>query len=282
MLELLGGGSWTHQRLAALPVGQLKRAANEVQERYTAGRMPWQPVVDGHLMTGSTWAEEAPAGSRGIPMIVGTTKDEMVCMLADTTAIDSDAELRSRLGDAPWTPAMDAEEVDTLIAGFRASAPEASRLQLLVAMTTDLGFAHAAIDQIEKKLADHAARDNVYHYEFAWQTPCCGGAWAPHAGELPFVFGNLTYTTAWDGSDTDEVRSADDPDGDRFRLSEEMMSAWGAFARSGNPSTPDLPWPTYDTDTRQTMVFDRQASHVVRDLRADRRRLVASLPMPAL
>ena len=38
-----------------------------------------------------------------------------------------------------------------------------------------------------------------------------------------------------------------------------MMDAWLAFARTGDPSTPALPWPVYDTDTRPTMVFGRQS-----------------------
>jgi para-nitrobenzyl esterase len=35
-----------------------------------------------------------------------------------------------------------------------------------------------------------------------------------------------------------------------------MMSAWLAFARTGDPSTPEAPWPRHDPATRTTMVFD--------------------------
>jgi para-nitrobenzyl esterase len=35
------------------------------------------------------------------------------------------------------------------------------------------------------------------------------------------------------------------------------MDAWVAFARTGSPSTPDLPWPAYDADRRPTMVLGR-------------------------
>ena len=71
----------------------------------------------------------------------------------------------------------------------------------------------------------------------------CGG----HGLEISFVFGTL-----------------DKPFQDRFAgagpavqgLSEQMMDAWLAFARTGNPSTPALPWPPHDAATRPTMVFD--------------------------
>ena len=38
-----------------------------------------------------------------------------------------------------------------------------------------------------------------------------------------------------------------------------MMDAWLAFARTGDPSTPALPWPVYDRETRPTMVFGRES-----------------------
>lgn len=41
------------------------------------------------------------------------------------------------------------------------------------------------------------------------------------------------------------------------------MDAWIAFARSGDPSHPDLPdghWPAYDLERRGTLLFDRQCS----------------------
>ncbi|MDQ1395814.1 MAG: para-nitrobenzyl esterase, partial [Acidimicrobiaceae bacterium] len=68
---------------------------------------------------------------------------------------------------------------------------------------------------------------------------------------IPFVFGNLDRA----GMD---VFAGSGPEADRLSL--QMQGAWLAFARTGNPSTPDLPdWPPYDTDRRATMVFDRDS-----------------------
>jgi para-nitrobenzyl esterase len=52
-----------------------------------------------------------------------------------------------------------------------------------------------------------------------------------------------------------------------------MHYAWIAFARTGNPNTPDLPaWPTYDPDHRATMLFDEEC-RVVDDPQAAERRV---------
>ena len=44
-----------------------------------------------------------------------------------------------------------------------------------------------------------------------------------------------------------------------------MSTSWTAFARTGNPDTPDVPhWPVYTADTRQAMLFNNE-SRIVRD-----------------
>ena len=56
-----------------------------------------------------------------------------------------------------------------------------------------------------------------------------------------------------------------------------MADAWIAFARTGNPNTPALPqWPTYDTRTRATMIFDLDPQ-VVQDPDGEERELLQRL-----
>jgi para-nitrobenzyl esterase len=77
-----------------------------------------------------------------------------------------------------------------------------------------------------------------------------GALRACHALEIPFVFGTLSA-----------------PFQDRFagtgphveRLSELMMDAWIAFARTGRPSHPALgDFSVYERSRRATMVFDKE------------------------
>jgi para-nitrobenzyl esterase len=151
--------------------------------------------------------------------------------------------------------------------------PKLSNTELLVRISTDLGFWHNALQQVARKIEGGGAP--AYVYEFAWKTPCFGGQWALHGVELPFVFNSMEYGAAWDGTDSAAARTAADPQNARYRLAAQTVAAWTSFARSGNPSTPTLHWPAYDLKSRATMVFDGQ-SRVVGGVRSSVREAVLS------
>lgn len=91
---------------------------------------------------------------------------------------------------------------------------------------------------------------------------------AAHAFEIPFVSGNLTEGPIAALALNDDNRQA------AFRLSEQMMAYWGAFARYGSPTAArDLPlWPGYRISS-SFMVFDTE-----RDAGLHLRQGVLSLP----
>jgi para-nitrobenzyl esterase len=57
---------------------------------------------------------------------------------------------------------------------------------------------------------------------------------------------------------------------DAERLAETVMDAWLAFARTGDPSTPALPWPAFDEEHRRTMVLDARCRVEERPHEAER------------
>lgn len=223
-------------------------------------RFQFGPVVDGIAIPNQTWTPTAPELSRHIPLLVGTNHDETAAFI-DKGMYDAprdDLALRNRIKQAAvFSAALSDSNVDALIARYRGERPSASRLELLVRISTDVGMRRSAILQAERQLAAGAP---VLMYEFNWRTPCFGGRWALHGIEIPFVFGNLNYGTAWDGHDTNAERAAADPKGDRIRIAEQTLGAWAAFARSGNPSHAGLPaWRPYTTERRETMLFDGES-----------------------
>ena len=94
---------------------------------------------------------------------------------------------------------------------------------------------------------------DTYLYLFTYASPARRGALGScHALEMPFVFG--TTKTA----PTQDRFAGTGPDVDR--LSEAMMDAWIAFARTGRPAHEGIgEWPAYNAATRPTMIFDRQS-----------------------
>ena len=94
---------------------------------------------------------------------------------------------------------------------------------------------------------------NIYMYLFTWQSPLDGGKYgAMHALELSFVFGLLgNRDIGIVPGRTEETQ----------RLSEQMMDAWIAFARSGNPNHKNIPeLPPYDKKNRATILFDKEVT----------------------
>jgi len=234
-------------------------------------RHEFGPVVDGVAIPRQTWTPGTPEISRHIPMLVGSNHDEAVTFVGKAMydAPMDDAALGDRIKrySTSGTPLRDSE-VNGLISRYRRTMPSASSLDLLVRIATDVGMRHRAIRLAERQLAGGAP---VFMYEFDWRTPCFGGRWALHSVEIPFAFGNLDYGTAWDDHDTDAKRAAADPVGARFRLSDQTLRAWAAFARTGNPSHSGLPqWRPYALDRRETMSLNVRSELLTDPRRADR------------
>ena len=107
-------------------------------------------------------------------------------------------------------------------------------------------------------------------YLFTWESPAMRGALgACHALEIPFVFGTLANPGM-------EKFAGSGPDAER--LSTQMMDAWLAFARTGDPNHDGAPeqWPAYDATRRATMVFGAQ-THVEDAPHDEERRLWAGV-----
>jgi para-nitrobenzyl esterase len=177
----------------------------------------------------------------GIPLLIGTCRDEMTLFTAAIPGFDlmTDEAL-------PMVAAMllqgDATE---LVGTYRRTRPDATAPQRAVAIATDT-FRVGSIRVAERKIAADPAP--VYMYRLDFETPVLGGKLgAPHALDIGFMFDNL---------------HASPLHGDRpgsQELADRMSEAWLAFARHGDPGHAGLPsWPAYDLEGRSTMIFDAE------------------------
>lgn len=241
--------------------------------------LEYGPVQDGRTLATNGWSASAPEVSRNVPMMVGSTLHETVGLIGampgelDGKASD-DEEFARQLARSAFTDRMSAHELVPLIARYREAMPSLSHKELLLRISTDIGIWNNVVQLASAKADQHGAP--AFAYECAWPTPCFGGMWSIHGVELPFIFNRPYYDAAWDGEDSDEIRGAADPGGRRFVVGAQMFDAWVSFARTGDPSTEELIWPAYDTDTRPSMVFDASTA-VVDDIRGELRPHVTAL-----
>ncbi len=234
--------------LAAQTAVALAIAAEPDPERWGAsilrgglGIMSLFPVVDGDVVPDVPQTGIAAGSAAGLPMLVGTTRDEyrlflVATGLADAVSTEMLPVLAARYG---W-PA-------DAIATYTANRPDASAGDIASAILTDAAF---RVPTTALAAAQHAAGGTVHAYEFAWPTPV-GGLGACHALELGFVFDTLGRGSAMAGDTAPQ------------QLADEMHRAWVAFARDGDPG-----WTAWTPDNAAVMVFDH-ASAVVHGPRAD-------------
>jgi para-nitrobenzyl esterase len=261
--ELLGAlDLQPHQldELQELPAQRLI-AAMDVVTRAASIRF-FSAVLDGRSLARHPFSPDAPQISAHIPLIVGYNKDEMTLLSRSTAVFQLDwASLPAKL--AGW---LGPENTPRVIALYRQLHPQLSASDAYFQITTDRGIGGASIALAERKARQGAGR--VFLYRFEWETPAFAGRLrSAHALELPMVFDNVVDSDAFIGTGAIAARE----------IAQLMSTAWIAFARTGVPGTPSLMWPSYDLQTRATMIFNVR-SGVVNDPRKDERTLLASLP----
>jgi para-nitrobenzyl esterase len=244
----LGAGS--PAALRDVPTQKLLDAqAALVAERRAAG-LPLVPVVDGTSLPTAPLRALTDGVAAGIDVMIGTNRDEAkMFMVADPANRDPDEGVLRRRIEAIFS-ANDVElSPDELIEGYRsartARGEPADPRELWSAIETDRMFRIGSVRAAEAQ----AAHGRAFMYLFTWESPAMRGALGScHALEIPFVFATLAAPgiDAFAGSGPDAQR-----------LSEQMMDAWLAFARTGDPNHDGAAehWPSYDAERRATMVF---------------------------
>lgn len=213
----------------------------------TVGGRPLGPTVDGVALPVHPFEPGAPAISAGVPLLIGTNKDEMTLFSYPNQALDALDEA----GTIAAFKASHGDRAEALYTAYRQCRPDATPAQRLTQMMTDR-FRVGSIRLAERKSAQQAAPAWMYRFDF--ETDVLDGALgAPHAMEMAYVFG------VPDAVQLSGRRSK------RHHVAATISAAWAAFARNGNPQTAQLPaWPAYTAQDRHTMIFDN-ACHIVQD-----------------
>ena len=256
LLTKLGLRADQARDLQAIPTDRLFAAFTEMSrdfepEENVVGMTGSTPVLDGRFIPVHPFDPTAAEISRDVPVIVGYNRTEETLwwrgreMPLDMAESDLQGRIAARLRS-------DADAL-RVVAAYRDAYPDARPWDLYILICTDHPRGLYARELARRKTAQGGAP--AWLYRFDWDMG--GELKTPHALEIRFVFDNVYHT---------ETRLFDLPGApDARALAGRMSAAWTAFARTGNPDTPDLPhWPVYTADTRQAMLFDNE-SRVVRD-----------------
>ncbi len=205
------------------------------------GIMSFFPVIDGEIVPGVPEELIADGAAAGIPLLIGTTRDEFRLFLVPTGiagAVTAPAlpVLATRYG---WPHGV--------LETYAANRPTASPGDVVCAILTDAAF---RAPTARLAAAHHAAGGAVQVYEFDWETPVAGLG-ACHALELAFVFDTLATGALMAG------------EGAPQSLAEQMHRAWVAFGREG-----DAGWSRWTPEHPAVMTFGAE-SGVVEGPRAD-------------
>jgi para-nitrobenzyl esterase len=246
-------------RLRDLPADELLRAQARVATQ-SAG-LAFGPVADGDAIPAAPFEAIADGSARGVPILVGTNRDEakLFALMDPTLASLDDAGLRTRLVAMAGAGAAD-RLIETYRGERSARGESTTAKDLWAAISSDFMFRAGAM-----RLAElHARHSAAYAYLFTWESPALGGALgAAHALELPFVFNTLDSGdfNAFIGPVTPEMRA----------LANVLQDTWTAFARTGKPAASALPaWEGYTAERRTTMLLGSSFELVDAPLEAER------------
>lgn len=221
------------------------------------------PVVDGKTLPVNPFDPVAPEMSADIPLLIGTVETEVTFFPNQILDPIDDATFHARVKQMLRGASDD--QVDKVIAAYRAGRPGQANTDIYLAMASDATFRAGVLTEADRK-ADQG-KAPVYQYYFTWRTPVRGGKLRSlHTVEIPFVFDNVDLAKSYLGSGED-----------RYALEDKVSSAWVAFARSGNPNTKLAPhWEPFDTKKRAVMVINDEWK-LVDDPHGEEQRLLHSI-----
>jgi len=232
-------------QLQKLPFTQLLAAQASAQTGFS-------PVIGTDALPHHPFDPVAPPESKDIPVIIGYTLDDAALSMTNFNLTEEGLkeQLKKQLG-------ANADRVYKL---YRDEFPLATPFLIQARIATDRRFRRSAIKQAELKSKQGGAP--VYFYSWEWEVPAFDGKFgAVHGVDVGAAVHDFRGQINGSGSREGKL------------MVERFAAVWSGFAKNGVPKSDKTPeWPAYNTQARDTMVFNLN-TRVVDDYRGESRKL---------
>ena len=235
------------------------KSADEVLKATKGGPLlRFGPNVDGYLFTKDPRETFANGEQSKVPLLAGWNADEIrggiVMSDPKPTAQSFAAQTRTRFG----------EHADAILAAYPASTDDEA-VESAAAFGSDMFIGFSTWKWLE--VHGQTGQSALYRYSFDRKIPVAPDTkingkpatakdiGARHAGEIEYVFGQLDSVpkVVWDPSDR--------------ALSDQIMSYWSNFAKTGDPNGSGLPaWPRYEKGSGYQVMHLDETSKAAPDL----------------
>lgn len=209
--------------------------AGERWGKITHRRIPFAPVVDGDVLPATPWQALADGAARDIELLVGHTRDEHRLFSLINGVLGQVTHKQTETALHMLAPEPDGAR------RYREAFPAATDEELYELVNADWLFRMPSLHLADAQIAGGG---QAHLYELTWPAPGMDGLGACHGLDIPLVFGNLA-------SGQPAMLIGDPPSPAAEELSEQIRTAWTAFATSGSPG-----WAPYNADRRLTQLFD--------------------------
>lgn len=231
-------------QLADLPAERLLEGL-AAEDPAMGGPVHMGPVLDGRFLPRHPFWPDAPSLSAHVEMMMGGTRDETRSYFDPDSAMVREMNWDNLAQNIATELPVDLP-LDLVVSTYRRHMPGASPSDIFFAATTD---GRSWRGQLEVAEARARAGRPIFAYQVNFTSRSDPRRGAEHGIDVPLVFGTLGSRNSPTGTGPD-ARLA----------SRRMQDCFLAFARSGDPNCPAVPyWPRYTLDERSTMIFDTDA-----------------------
>ncbi len=259
-------GVKTLKELRALSWQEVLAAQERVMETSLLTESIYGPVIDGVVFSEPPLSAISKGESADIPMILGSTRDEARWWMVEIPVLRTPAATPLAMMTAfPYyrRSVPPNKAVWDAIFVYRKAYPGLALSSNLVAlaMGTDVVLRVPTLRHAEAQVVHQP--QNVFVYRFDWAPPSPGypdlDLGAMHGAELGFTMG---YPEGW----LEVYGDSGVPQG----LRDQIMDAWIAFAKTGDPNHGNMPeWHPYDLEERPTMLLDAKEKSATSRMKND-------------